>query len=490
MVLGLLRTFVLTIVGVVEAYRRNPDKIVQLAGSATGRPSPGCSRSAGSGAARPVYSTLSLLFHVGLAAGAAVPGGARAAVEALRRAWRGRRFRRLRPTGSPWLSWSPGWGSSPAAWRSAQLAQAQPLRRTSPGRCCWSCRLSPAMFARTLAVGPKAYHAAMLLHVYSADLDHGADSVHQDCALRSGAAVADWLPPSPGSSPPARATVWRQRWATRTGLSGSKTPGSPRRRRLTRWLRNESRDPHRHHQVHRLPRMRGRLQEAEPSGGRRAPPLGRWTTVCQPGTGRRSWTARNRRFVRKQCRHCLEPACASACPGRRPAQDRDRRGGLRQQQVHGLPLLHDGLPLRHSALRLGRLPCPTSASAFCATTASWQGVNRPAPRRARPRRPSSATATGLLAEAHRRIRDNPGLYVDKVWGEQDVGGTSVLYISNVDLSFLSNEAGAGHRAAAVNHGAWPWTPCRLPSARCAGADGGRELDHRPAHEASRRGRIR
>ena len=39
---------------------------------------------------------------------------------------------------------------------------------------------------------------------------------------------------------------------------------------------------------------------------------------------------------------------------------------------------------------------------------------------------------------------DPGKYVNKVWGEHDAGGTSVLYISNVDLSFLT----AGHAIGA------------------------------------------
>jgi formate dehydrogenase iron-sulfur subunit len=61
--------------------------------------------------------------------------------------------------------------------------------------------------------------------------------------------------------------------------------------------------------------------------------------------------------------------------------------------------------------------------------------------------PTQATIFGdrdqLLAEAYRRIREKPGLYVDHVWGEHEVGGTSVLYVSNVDLSFLSGEGSVG-----------------------------------------------
>jgi hypothetical protein len=55
--------------------------------------------------------------------------------------------------------------------------------------------------------------------------------------------------------------------------------------------------------------------------------------------------------------------------------------------------------------------------------------------------PEKATISGdrdeLLAEAHARIRANPGRYVPRVWGETEAGGTSVLYVSNVDLTFLT-----------------------------------------------------
>ena len=38
-----------------------------------------------------------------------------------------------------------------------------------------------------------------------------------------------------------------------------------------------------------------------------------------------------------------------------------------------------------------------------------------------------------MAEARRRIAAAPGRYLDHVWGEHEVGGTSVLYVSDVDL---------------------------------------------------------
>ena len=52
--------------------------------------------------------------------------------------------------------------------------------------------------------------------------------------------------------------------------------------------------------------------------------------------------------------------------------------------------------------------------------------------------PTGATIFGprdaLLKEAHRRIRENPGRYVDHVYGEHEFGGTSVLYLSDVPLN--------------------------------------------------------
>ena len=91
-------------------------------------------------------------------------------------------------------------------------------------------------------------------------------------------------------------------------------------------------------------------------------------------------------------------------------------------------------------------------------------VNSPrAPRYARLRRRSSATGTTLLAEAHRRITEKPDLYLNKVWGETEAHGSSVLYVSNVDLSFLTD----GHaipsdplpEKTAAAMGAVPYTFC-------------------------------
>jgi formate dehydrogenase iron-sulfur subunit len=42
----------------------------------------------------------------------------------------------------------------------------------------------------------------------------------------------------------------------------------------------------------------------------------------------------------------------------------------------------------------------------------------------------------LLSVAHQRIQKNPGRYVDHVYGEKEVGGTSWMYLSAVPFERL------------------------------------------------------
>jgi hypothetical protein len=51
----------------------------------------------------------------------------------------------------------------------------------------------------------------------------------------------------------------------------------------------------------------------------------------------------------------------------------------------------------------------------------------------------------LLAIAKQRIRENPGRYQNRVWGEFEVGGTSVLYLSDISLGFLGWKENMGDK---------------------------------------------
>jgi len=158
------------------------------------------------------------------------------------------------------------------------------------------------------------------------------------------------------------------------------------------------------------------------------------------GLSARNWTSilpkPDKHFVRKQCRHCLEPACASACPVGALHQtpegvvvyEGDKCLGCRYCMMacpYGIPRYDWDEPVPYvrkcimcyDSICRGEQPACTAA---CPTQATIFGEREE-----------------LIAEAHRRIKDNSGKYINKVWGEHEFGGTSVLYLSDIDLSFLT-----------------------------------------------------
>jgi formate dehydrogenase iron-sulfur subunit len=135
-------------------------------------------------------------------------------------------------------------------------------------------------------------------------------------------------------------------------------------------------------------------------------------------------------FVKRQCMHCVHPACVSACtvgalrktPEGPVVYDAEKCIGCRYCQYacpfevptydweDPLGLIHK-CQLCYSRLNEGQVPacveaCPNGALRF-------------------------GRRDALLAQAHAQIVSNIGRYVDHVYGENEVGGTSVLYLSPV-----------------------------------------------------------
>jgi formate dehydrogenase iron-sulfur subunit len=142
------------------------------------------------------------------------------------------------------------------------------------------------------------------------------------------------------------------------------------------------------------------------------------------------------RFVRQQCRHCLKPACVSAC-----------LVGALQKTEQG-PVIYDND--RCMGCRYCMLSCPYGIPRYdweaavpfvrkCTLCATRLSAGRePACTEACP---EQATIFGprdeLLREAHRRLQSDPARYRDQVVGEHEIGGTSVIYISDIALDFLA-----------------------------------------------------
>lgn len=154
------------------------------------------------------------------------------------------------------------------------------------------------------------------------------------------------------------------------------------------------------------------------------------------GLSGQNWTSIVRidgRSVRKQCRHCAEPACASACPvaalKKQPegpvTYDGGRCMGCRYCMMacpYGIPRYDWDKPipyvkkcvLCYGRIKEGERPACTEA---CPVEATIFGEREE-----------------LIAEAKKRIEANPNL---RLYGDIDeIGGTCVLYVSDVDLSAM------------------------------------------------------
>ena len=139
---------------------------------------------------------------------------------------------------------------------------------------------------------------------------------------------------------------------------------------------------------------------------------------------------RGDKFMRRLCMNCSDPACASVCPvgaftktaAGPVVYDESKCMGCRYCML-ACPF---GVPKYEweKALPLVR-KCDMCADRVLAggTTACTEAC------------PTGATKFGerdeLLAEAKQRIKEKPDQYVPHVYGESEVGGTSVLLLSSV-----------------------------------------------------------
>jgi formate dehydrogenase iron-sulfur subunit len=141
------------------------------------------------------------------------------------------------------------------------------------------------------------------------------------------------------------------------------------------------------------------------------------------------------RFARMSCMHCLEPSCVSAC----------LVGGI--TKTPDGPVVYD--PEKCIGCRYCMLACPFHIPRYewGETIPFMVKCDMCADRQTHGLAPACVEACphealqfgdrdALLREAHELIAHGHGAYLPRVWGEHELGGTSVLYISDVDLGAM------------------------------------------------------
>jgi formate dehydrogenase iron-sulfur subunit len=139
--------------------------------------------------------------------------------------------------------------------------------------------------------------------------------------------------------------------------------------------------------------------------------------------------------ARKSCMHCLEPSCVAAC----------LVGGITKSKDG--PVVYD--PDKCIGCRYCMLSCPFHIPRY-----EWQNTTPlmkkcqmcydrlakgkiPACVEACPQQAISfGDRNSMLAKAHAMINSDKSKYINRVWGEHELGGTSALYISDTDLSAI------------------------------------------------------
>jgi formate dehydrogenase iron-sulfur subunit len=142
------------------------------------------------------------------------------------------------------------------------------------------------------------------------------------------------------------------------------------------------------------------------------------------------------RYVKRQCMHCLNAACVSACPAAAMVKSDAGPVVYRPERCLGCRYCQIACPFGVPRFEWDNGTAPVISKCwFCYNR--LQDGKQPACVEACP---SGALRFGpredLLAQAHAQIVSNPGRYLDHVYGEAEVGGTSMLYLSDVSFEEL------------------------------------------------------
>jgi len=145
-------------------------------------------------------------------------------------------------------------------------------------------------------------------------------------------------------------------------------------------------------------------------------------------------------FGRQLCMHCVEPACASACPTGALAVDDNGAVSLTDWRCIGCRYCMQACPFVIPKFTYDKVVPKIQKCTFCAERVD-AGLDPACAQVC----PTSAISFGergdMLAEAERRIAQNPTRYVNHVYGKEEVGGTRVFHLSAVPFEEIGYPSG-------------------------------------------------
>jgi Fe-S-cluster-containing dehydrogenase component len=153
-------------------------------------------------------------------------------------------------------------------------------------------------------------------------------------------------------------------------------------------------------------------------------------------------------YVKKQCMHCYEPGCASSCFVKAFTKQAVGAVTYDASLCVGCRYCMAACPFDMPAYQYYNAFTPeVTKCTFCFDRIT-KGGGVPACVGICPVETMTfGKRTDLISLGHKKIRDNPGKYVDHVYGEHEVGGTSWLYLSAAPFNLIGFRTDLG--AAAI-----------------------------------------
>ncbi len=136
-------------------------------------------------------------------------------------------------------------------------------------------------------------------------------------------------------------------------------------------------------------------------------------------------------FVKRQCMHCLDPACVSACMIKAFQKGPDGVIGYDASRCLGDRYCQIACPFNVPKFQWSKAVPVMVKCEMCRHRKEGPACSEACPRKA----VVSGKVTDLLAEARRRQAASPGRYLARIYGEHEAGGTQCLYLTAADVPF-------------------------------------------------------
>ncbi len=145
----------------------------------------------------------------------------------------------------------------------------------------------------------------------------------------------------------------------------------------------------------------------------------------------------NSSFVKRQCMHCLDPACVAGCPfGALSKVDRGIVTWTASACI-GCRFCEVACPFEVPKFEWDMFNPKIVKCEFCREQRLDKGSDPACTSVCPTAAVVFGTRKGLLQRAHDRLQAKPGVYAEgRVYGEIDAGGTQVLYLSHLPFATI------------------------------------------------------